>query len=256
MRTEVMLRASAASPARPAARPARAWRAASITRAAIQSSSREPSSGGVGRRRLLAALPPCGCSLCAAKAARAAAAEQRPRNALLDASFAEAMNSGMQEYEQTIAPVKQRLFDELLTSISGGAGDGGGSSAAAPLPLLELGVGTGPNLPYYASHPAASSLHITGLDPNSYMRPFLEANRQRSGWPEARLTWVQGDAAAMPFEDASMDAVVCTLVSLFSVCLASCRLFGGACLCLVGTAGRVQCVSCSMCAACAPALRK
>lgn len=171
------------------------------------------------------------------------------------------MAGGMADYEASIAPVKRRLLQELLSGLPG-AGAGGGSGGGEPAQLLELGVGTGPNLAYYAdyyssiggeneptttSSSSASSrvsssggseaaaaaagsgtssssgasvssprlappLHITGLDPNEFMRPYLEDNLRASGWPQERFSWVQGSAEAMPLADARMDAVVCTLV--------------------------------------------
>ncbi|PSC76561.1 methyltransferase 7A [Micractinium conductrix] len=150
--------------------------------------------------------------------------------------FAQAMASGMAEYEQEIAPLKRRLFAQLLGGL--------GASEAAPAQLLEVGVGTGPNLPFYAEfyatagHPAGDAaaaagsreaaaaatapppsaaqalppLHITGLDPNPYMREYLQQNLKASGWPAQRFSWVRGQAEALPLPDASRDAVVCTLV--------------------------------------------
>lgn len=188
------------------------------------------------RRRLLAAaaaLPPCACAVCAA--ASAAEQQQRPRSGVLDRAFAAAMAEGMAEYEASVAPLKRLLFGELLEGLPATA------TSQEPAQLLELGVGTGPNLPCYAgfyglggsggggagssstggsassSGSAASAappppLHITGLDPNAFMRPYLEQSLQRAGWPRERLTWVEGSAEAVPLADASMDAVVCTLV--------------------------------------------
>jgi hypothetical protein len=148
----------------------------------------------------------------------------------------------MAEYETSVAPLKRRLFGELL-----GERLPPGTSAEQPAQLLELGIGTGPNLPYYAgfyglsdgtsdsssgggatssseasssssqvpARPAGRSLpplHVTGVDPNPFMRPYLEESAAAAGWPLERLSWVAGTAEALPLADASMDAVVCTLV--------------------------------------------
>lgn len=56
------------------------------------------------------------------------------------------------------------------------------------------------------------------------MRPFLQQNLEASGWPAERFGWVSGDAAALPLGDASMDAVVCTLVGC---CTLACLLLCG-----------------------------
>ncbi len=162
------------------------------------------------------------------------------------------------DYEASIAPVKRQLYSELLSGLAAQGGSASsGDALAEPAQLLELGVGTGPNLRYYAEHyqaatgidastaaagtaagaaasagaaagPAAADgaaaagaaqprqalppLQITGIDRNNFMRPYLQQNLAASGWPAERFSWVAGDVAALPFEDASMDAVVCTLV--------------------------------------------
>ncbi|RSD20896.1 class I SAM-dependent methyltransferase [Amycolatopsis eburnea] len=66
--------------------------------------------------------------------------------------------------------------------------------------VLEVAVGTGLNLPRY---PAGVTL--TGLDLSEGM---LEVARTRE--PARPVTLRQGDAQALPFEDASFDTVVCT----------------------------------------------
>ncbi|KAI3427007.1 hypothetical protein D9Q98_006950 [Chlorella vulgaris] len=204
----------------------------------------EPNAAPTSRRRLLTAtaLSPCACAVCVG------AAKATERNPVLDRAFATAMAEGMVDYELSIAAVKRRLFPELLNSLPPATADG-----SVPV-LLELGVGTGPNLPYYAQHynlasgsratavddsiqsdgrnsdgspePQGSSsaasrgtpdaalppLHITGIDPNTFMKPYLDSNLQRSGWPQQRFTWLEGQAEALPLPDASVDALVCTLV--------------------------------------------
>lgn len=208
-------------------------------------------SGGSGgaapasRRRVLAALPPCACAVCAAGPA-SAAAQKGVRNEALDRLFAASMATGMAEYEQSIAPLKRQLFSQLLGTLpaappaAAAAMDAVSEEGQSLAQLLELGVGTGPNLAYYSSFyglpspvaaaeepssrgssssrqgPLPSSLlppvQITGVDPNPFMRPYLEENLAGSGWPAERFSWVQGRAEALPLADASLDAVVCTLV--------------------------------------------
>jgi ubiquinone/menaquinone biosynthesis C-methylase UbiE len=127
------------------------------------------------------------------------------------------MAEGMAQYEASIAPLKRQLFSELLGGLPG-------ASAEQPAQLLELGVGTGPNLHCYAEYYGMAGgmssgtsgslppLHITGVDPNAFVRPYLEENMQKHGWPADRFSWVEGQAEALPLADASMDAAVCTLV--------------------------------------------
>ncbi|WP_439379190.1 class I SAM-dependent methyltransferase [Amycolatopsis lexingtonensis] len=66
--------------------------------------------------------------------------------------------------------------------------------------VLEVAVGTGLNLPRY---PAGVTL--TGLDLSEGM---LDVARARE--PARAVTLRQGNAQALPFEDASFDTVVCT----------------------------------------------
>ncbi len=69
---------------------------------------------------------------------------------------------------------------------------------------LELGIGTGSNLAIY---PAGAVLH--GIDVSA---PALSLAARRAGRVARAVTLVKGDAAALPFEDASFDTVVATFV--------------------------------------------
>lgn len=161
----------------------------------------------IGRRRLLAVAAPvvcCGCPSC------------RPRNSWMDRSFAEAMSGGMADYELAIAPVKRQLFGQLLGSLRAGGSAGAAdacseaaSSASQPSTptVLDVGIGAGPNLPYYRR--SGRNVNIVGVDPNPFMRSHLEASAARAA---QLVTWVQGQAESLPLADGSVDAAVCTLV--------------------------------------------
>lgn len=70
--------------------------------------------------------------------------------------------------------------------------------------VLEIGPGAGPNLAYFAP-----TVRWVGVEPNPYMRPYLQQNAARRGLP---VDLRQGHAEALPVDDHSMDAVVSTLV--------------------------------------------
>jgi len=64
--------------------------------------------------------------------------------------------------------------------------------------LLDVGCGTG----WFSRRAAADGLVVTGLDPNAAWLDYARAH----GGPA--LNWVQGDARALPFADASFDHVL------------------------------------------------
>jgi SAM-dependent methyltransferase len=64
--------------------------------------------------------------------------------------------------------------------------------------LLDVGCGTG----WFTRRAAADDLLVTGLDPNSV---WLDYARSHSS---PALNWVDGDARALPFADASFDQVL------------------------------------------------
>jgi ubiquinone/menaquinone biosynthesis C-methylase UbiE len=72
--------------------------------------------------------------------------------------------------------------------------------------VLEIGGGTGANLPFYG--PGVEELVIT--EPEEPMARRLEAKLARAPGPPARL--VRTQAEELPFEDASFDFAVSTLV--------------------------------------------
>jgi SAM-dependent methyltransferase len=99
------------------------------------------------------------------------------------------MASGMAAYEAGMAARKAALF-----ALLDGAAD-----------VAEIGIGAAPNLRFYPR----SVRRVTGVEPNEYMAPFAEAAAAAAG---VQLALVSGRAEALPLEDASVDAVVGTLV--------------------------------------------
>jgi len=71
--------------------------------------------------------------------------------------------------------------------------------------VLELGIGTGSNLPHYPE--AVDS--VTGIDPNPGMQRQLTKKMRKSALIVHR---VMGEGGQLPFANASFDTVVSTLV--------------------------------------------
>ncbi len=64
--------------------------------------------------------------------------------------------------------------------------------------LLDVGCGTG----WFTRRAAADNLQVTGLDPNADWLDYARAHSSPA------LNWVEGDASALPFADASFDHVL------------------------------------------------
>src|SRR5439155_26769491 len=69
--------------------------------------------------------------------------------------------------------------------------------------VLEIGPGTGANLPYYPP-----DIQWVGVEPNPYMHPYLQKEAGRRG---LRADLRTGVAERLPLPDESVDAVVSTL---------------------------------------------
>lgn len=89
-------------------------------------------------------------------------------------------------YDQMVRERKQRLFTGLRGSI------------------LEIGPGTGVNLPYYAA-----GTRWLGVEPNPHMNRHLDRAMRAA---DLRAEVRGGVAEQLPVDDASQDAVVGTLV--------------------------------------------
>ena len=77
-------------------------------------------------------------------------------------------------------------------------------AGAARGDVLEIGIGTGSNLDVYAN-----TVALHGLDPSA---PALSIARGRARRRERAVALVEGDAAALPYADATFDTVVATFV--------------------------------------------
>ncbi|KAK4779694.1 hypothetical protein SAY87_015800 [Trapa incisa] len=107
--------------------------------------------------------------------------------------YAQVMDKGMKSYEAEIAGYKLQIFDELK-----GAKE-----------VVEIGVGTGPNFKYYARN---SGLRVIGMDPNKVMERYAREAAEKAGLLPENFQFLQGVGEAIPLKDASVDAVIGTLV--------------------------------------------
>ncbi|DBA78680.1 TPA: hypothetical protein ACH3X1_008595 [Trebouxia sp. C0004] len=117
-----------------------------------------------------------------------------------DRYFAYNMAYGMQDYEEQIAGFKTGLFADLFTSQLHS--------------MLEVGMGTGPNLKYFA---AQKSVNIVGVDPNPEMAPYAMEAASRAGLTRDQLQMLDGTAEQLPVASRTQDAVICTLSALAEV---------------------------------------
>lgn len=106
------------------------------------------------------------------------------------------------------------LFDRVWASVydaAAGMADRGGDYrlrhrlvAPAAGRVLEIGAGTGRNLPLYRD-----ADEVVALEPEPHSRSFAE---RRAPLAPVPVEVVAGDAQNLPFEDASFDTVVASLV--------------------------------------------
>lgn len=54
--------------------------------------------------------------------------------------------------------------------------------------ILEIGIGTGPNLKYYADFPG---IHVFGVDPNRKMEKYAQAAAETAGLPPSNFRFMQ-----------------------------------------------------------------
>ncbi|KAG6553838.1 hypothetical protein Mapa_004755 [Marchantia paleacea] len=117
------------------------------------------------------------------------------RGAWYEEFFARVMHSSMDSYEAGVGDYKRELFRKLDDSIE---------------QVLELGIGTGPNLKYYGSKSGIQK--VIGVDPNSQMAKFCSSAALNAGLSQSQFEFIHGVGEIIPLPDASVDAVVCTLV--------------------------------------------
>ena len=75
--------------------------------------------------------------------------------------------------------------------------------SAAEGRVLEIGIGSGFNLPFYS----AQAREILGLDPSPRL---IDMARRAAGGSPVPVTFIEGSAEAIPLDDGSIDTVVTT----------------------------------------------
>jgi ubiquinone/menaquinone biosynthesis C-methylase UbiE len=156
----------------------------------------------VTRRRLVLG---CTCGTCAILSSLPVYGSDvvHPRNGIRDRVFADAMNH-MDMYEEAIRPVKIALFSTLREDLENTLSD----TRDDKYSIADIGIGTGPNVKFYDREKA----FLQAVEPNSFMRPYLETNLREQGFPLTSVQYQTGFAENLPLESESQDAVVCTLL--------------------------------------------
>ncbi|XP_058777350.1 uncharacterized protein LOC131651689 [Vicia villosa] len=109
--------------------------------------------------------------------------------------FAWVLNSFTKSYEAEVGQYKSQIFNILKEKKAN--------------KILEIGIGTGPNLSYYASD---SNVQVIGIDPNPEMEKYARSSATSAGFPLSNFEFIHAVGEVIPLSDASVDAVVGTLV--------------------------------------------
>ncbi|KAF7801754.1 methyltransferase-like protein 7A [Senna tora] len=118
-----------------------------------------------------------------------------PRPDWYEEFYALVLSRAAESYEAEVARYKSQIFSNLRGKAQ---------------KILEIGIGTGPNLRYYASD--SSDVEVIGIDPNQKMEKYAQSSAASAGLPPSKFEFIHAVGEAIPLSDASVDAVVGTLV--------------------------------------------
>jgi len=160
------------------------------------------------------ALSACVCSLCGTAANakvplvkvpdEARLPFDPPRDKEADEAFAKGIAGWMGDYETATAERKKKLFTKLLLDVP-----------QKDAVIVDIGIGNFPNAKFFLPPDGPTQMDIIGIDPND---AFRKSARLSAGYA-GLFTKEKGNtlriehavAEALPFETASVDAVVSTL---------------------------------------------
>ncbi|XP_057448202.1 uncharacterized protein LOC130739807 [Lotus japonicus] len=117
-----------------------------------------------------------------------------PRPDWYEELYAWVLNSATKSYEAEVAKYKSQIFSNLKGKANR---------------ILEIGIGPGLNLSYYGSDPG---VQVVGIDPNLKMEKYAQSSAESAGLPLSNFEFIQAVGESIPLSDASVDAVVGTLV--------------------------------------------
>ncbi|KAH9294874.1 hypothetical protein KI387_038462, partial [Taxus chinensis] len=95
------------------------------------------------------------------------------RPAWYEKLYAYAVDKTMASYEAEVAGYKVQLLNQLKGDAER---------------ILELGIGTGPNIKYYAS---GENVSVVGIDPNMQMEKYARAAATAAGIPESQFKFIR-----------------------------------------------------------------
>jgi len=116
-----------------------------------------------------------------------------------------------EDYELEIFPKKEQLFSTLFSCLINSSKQNGFVGVGEKPVILEVGIGSFPNAIFY-KHANLNELDIIGIDSDDQIDKYARNSAKRAGiLPNHSLRTIHATSEALPFPDASVNAVVSTL---------------------------------------------